>query len=381
MTKISLSLPPAVYIDTDEALRDLAAHLANETLIGVDTESNSLYAYRERICLFQVSTRTADYIIDPLMIADMQPLAPILANPTVEKIFHASEYDVMCMKRDYGFEIHNIFDTMVAARVCGHQLIGLGNLLERYADVTVNKKHQRDNWSERPLPKDSLLYAQMDTHYLPLLRDNLHAELVALERLEEAHELFEELEHAPAAIRNSVDPEGFWRIGVPRNFSRRQAAIVRELYLMRESLAEKRDLPPFKIFSNAALLAVAQQEPRSRDQLSHVKGMSPLLIRRYGREIIHAVEKGLRAKPPQPPILPPQPEAVIMERFTALREWRKERAQNRGVESDVIVSKDVLWTLAQKAPNSIDDMRGIPGLGPWRLARYGDEILEIIQRY
>jgi ribonuclease D len=379
MTEIVL--PPPIYISTDDALRALVEQLSNEPLLGIDTESNSLYAYRERVCLFQISTRSADYIVDPLTIVDMQPLAPLMANPRIEKVFHASEYDVMCMKRDYNFEVHTIFDTMMASRVCGHALIGLGNLLERYAGVFANKKHQRDDWSERPLPTDSLLYAQMDTHYLPLLRDSLYAELVALDRLEEARELFEELEYVPAAATGQFDPEGYWRMNLPRDMSRRKVAIVRELYLLREDIAQKRDLPPFKIFSNAALVAVALDEPRNRDHLGRVKGMSPLLVRRYGRDILTAVDRGLKAKPPKPPMMPPQPDATVLERFSALREWRKTRAQNRGVESDVIVSKAVLWTLAQKAPSTLDDMRGIPGLGPWRLARYGDELLEIIQRY
>lgn len=375
------ALLPATYIETDAALSQLADQLAHENLIGVDTESNSLYAYRERICLIQISTRSADYIIDPFMVDNMQPLAPVMANPAIQKVFHACEYDVMCMKRDYGFEFHNIFDTMVAARVCGQPLVGLGNLLERYAGVVANKKHQRDDWSERPLPQDSLLYAQMDTHYLPLVRDSLYAELVEMDRLEEAQELFDEFEHAPAAVNAPFDPEGYWRINLPRDLPRRKMGMVRELYLFREKAAEQRNLPPFKILSNSVLIAIAQMEPRNRDQMERVKGMTPLLVRRYGREILSAVDKGLKAKPPKPPVLPPQPEPIILERFNALREWRKLRAQNRGVESDVIVSKDALWTLAQRAPASLDDMQGIPGLGPWRLAQYGAELLEIIQRF
>src|SRR5690606_29531 len=132
-----------------------------------DTESNSLYAYRERVCLIQLSTRSRDYILDPLIIVDMSPLAPLLADPGVEKVFHAAEYDLICLHRDYGFIVNNLFDTMVAARICGYKAIGLGSLLSEFLGVELDKRHQRDDWGERPLPPDSLRYAQMDTHYLP----------------------------------------------------------------------------------------------------------------------------------------------------------------------------------------------------------------------
>jgi ribonuclease D len=102
-----IALPPLTYIDSSDKLGTLVKALAGETLIAIDTESNSLHAYRERVCLIQLSTRTADYIIDPLTIPNMQPLAPLFADPTVEKVFHAAEYDLMCMKRDFGVRHHD----------------------------------------------------------------------------------------------------------------------------------------------------------------------------------------------------------------------------------------------------------------------------------
>ncbi len=121
------TLPTLIYIDSDRDLAVLAEQLAGEPILAIDTESNSLYAYREQVCLIQVSTRSADYIIDPLADeVDVHRLGPLLANPAIEKVFHAAEYDLMCLKRDYHFTITNLYDTMEAARVCGHQNIGLG---------------------------------------------------------------------------------------------------------------------------------------------------------------------------------------------------------------------------------------------------------------
>ena len=149
-------LPPAVYVQTDEHLHQVAQALAAEPALAVDTESNILYAYREQVCLFQVSTRTQDYIIDPLTINDMSPLGTLLADPQIEKVFHAAEYDVLCIKRAYSYEVNNIFDTMIAARVCGYPLFGLGNMVEALYGVQLDKSHQRDDWGQRPLPPTSL---------------------------------------------------------------------------------------------------------------------------------------------------------------------------------------------------------------------------------
>lgn len=114
-----ITLPDATFIDTPQELDRLMTRLRGELLLAVDTESNSLYAYHERVCLIQISTRTADYLIDPLALDDLSALGPLMAAPDVEKVFHASEYDVMCLKRDFGWTFANLFDTMIAARILG----------------------------------------------------------------------------------------------------------------------------------------------------------------------------------------------------------------------------------------------------------------------
>ncbi len=371
---------PAVYIDHDTDFQRLVGTLSNEPLIAIDTESNSLYAYRERVCLVQISTRTADYIVDPLRVADLSPLGPLLQNPAIEKVFHAAEYDLLCLKRDYGFVVHNLFDTMVAARVLGRKLVGLHNLLAEYCGVQqVDKSHQRDDWGQRPLPEDGLLYAQQDTHYLPTLRDSLAAELQAAGRTEEAAEIFAEYASVEPTER-SFDPDGYWRIGIPADLSRRQMAILREVYLLRERLAEERDVPPFKVFSDKNLLAFAETPVTSARDLERIKGMTPQQVRRYGRDIMEAIEQGKHAPNPRPPARPPDLDPQVVERFSALKDWRRMRAEQRGVESDVILSKNALWDIAFKLPRTLGEMQRINGLGPWRRATYGGEILEILER-
>ena len=373
--------PPATYIETPADLQRLVEILAAETLLAIDTESNSLYAYQECVCLIQLSTRTEDYIIDPLAIDDIQPLAPLMASETIQKVFHAAEYDIVCMKRDFGFTFNNLFDTMVASRVCGFELVGLGNLLSKYVGVKTNKRHQRDDWGKRPLSTDSLLYAQMDTHHLPFIRDQLAEQLEKMGRMAEAQEIFDEIRNYPAAEMRCFDPKGFWNIGSPNMLERDEMRILSELYTLREKLAKKRDVPSFKVMDNKALIALSQSAPTSKNRLQKVNGMNHYQIKNYGDKIIQAIQRGKEKKelPPPPRRTPPSP--VISERYTALHLWRKERAIERGVSSDVIISKNTLWDVAHKDPASLDELQYVQGIGPWRLGTYGDEILGILEKF
>ncbi|MEP6988428.1 MAG: ribonuclease D, partial [Chloroflexota bacterium] len=334
--------PPALYVEHDKNLKQLIKKLRTESLLAIDTESNSLYAYQERVCLIQLSTRTQDYIIDPLRIADMSPLGELLTNPKIEKVFHAAEYDLMCLKREYGFSLVNLFDTMVAARICGVKALGLSRLLSEYCGVDADKSHQRDDWGQRPLTDEGLLYAQMDTHYLPILRDKLTDLLVQHGRTEEALETFTEASEV-APLEHTFDPDGYWRMATPAGLDRRQSAVLREIYLLREDLAKERDCPPFKVFTDKMLLAIAEASPRNANEVERVKGVPVAIAHRYAQELLQAIERGNRTQLPRRPRRTSDVDPVVAERFTALRDWRRERAESRGVESDVIISKDALW--------------------------------------
>ncbi|MBN1965442.1 MAG: ribonuclease D [Anaerolineae bacterium] len=379
MTPVPPTLKPAPVIRRAADLRRLVDRLRHESLLAVDTESNSLYAYTERVCLVQLSTRTEDLIVDPLAVDDMSPLGDLFADPAIEIVFHAAEYDIMTLKRDFGYAFATLFDTMLAARICGWEAVGLGNVLAELFGVHADKKFQRANWSARPLSSAQLLYAQMDTHYLPEARDRMLAELTAAGRLDEARELFADLCDLPAA-EYTFDPDGFWRVSGARDLSRNQMAIVRELYLMRDEFARRRDCPPFKVFGDKTLVMLAQTAPRRPEDLRGLPGMTPDQIRRYGEAIVRAVAQSRRAAPPQPPRSRDAFDPDVQLRYEALREWRKQRAAARGVESDVIVPRTALWALARQVPDSVEGLEGIPGLGPWRRAAYGPELIAVLQQ-
>ena len=369
-------LPAPLLIENRESLKAMSARLAREPLLAVDTESNSLYAYQEQVCLIQFSIPGFDYLVDPLAVRDLSSLAPLFSSPKIEKVLHGAEYDVMCLARDFKFQIVNLFDTRVASRTLGWERTGLSDLLAQVFSVNVDKRFQRANWGKRPLSSEMLDYARLDTHYLLKLRDHLHQLLRKNGSLEEAQELCQRMANPPLR-ENGFSSDGFWRIAHSRELSRRKAAILRELYLMRDRYARRQNRPPFKILGDRSLLAIAKKEPRTTEELHGLPGLTNNNIRRYGVEFLAAVEQGLKAPIPQKPRNRGLNEAARA-RYEALREWRKNAARKRKLESDLIMPRDLLVEIASRTPRDLAALRKIMDPLESRFQRYGEEILKII---
>jgi ribonuclease D len=371
-------LPAPLLIENRESLKEMTDRLASEPLLAVDTESNSLYAYMEQVCLIQFSVPGFDYLVDPLAIRDLSSLAPLFSNPKIEKVLHGAEYDVMCLARDFNFKIVNLFETRVASRTLGWKRTGLSDLLKQVFSVNIDKRFQRANWGKRPLSSEMLDYARLDTHFLPKLRDHLHQLLLKSGCLEEAQELCDRMTDPPKR-ENGFNPDGFWRIAHSRELSQRKAAILRELYIMRDRFARRQNRPPFKILGDQRLLEIARKAPRTTAELNNVPGLTSNKVRRYGVEFLAAVERGLKAPLLQKPLNRGQDEATRT-RYEALREWRKSAARKRKLESDIIMPREVLIEIATHTPRDLADLRKIMGPLESRFTRYGEEILKIIHQ-
>jgi ribonuclease D len=371
---MDLSLKDPVWIGGTVGLDRLVAELLDQTVIGVDTESNSLFAYREQVCLIQFTVAGGtDYLVDPLTIKDLSPLGQVFASPRIEKVFHAAEYDLICLKRDFGFDFSNLFDTMQAARVLGRTGLGLGSLLEQEFGVQVDKRLQRANWARRPISAEMMAYARMDTHYLVALENILEQELLQSGRRELAEEDFSRLTCVPAGTHEN-NAGNCWRIAGVQDLSPRQAAVLMELCAYREERARAMDQPPFRVLTNQTLLELAQRMPRRRGELNQVFGLSLKLIDRYGTGILAAVERGIVGPPAyRPPAA--RPSDAVLGRIENLRNWRKLTAREMGVESDVILPRDVLEQIAERNPGSLEALGEIIGDLPWRLNRFGRQIL------
>jgi ribonuclease D len=368
------TLTRPVWIGTQHALNMLIKELKKQTRIAVDTEANSLYAYHERVCLIQFSTSDTDYLLDPLALANLSALEEIFASPEIEKVFHAVDYDVYGLNRDFGFSIHNLFDTMIAARTMGYKSLGLGNLLKEKFGIELDKRFQKANWGQRPLPEDLVDYARLDTRYLLALRDELEQDLRQHGRWELAHEDFV---RASQVNGHNGDPRERWqRVSGQQDLNRRQQTILHELCLARERIAEKLDRPLFKVISDRHLLALAQNAPQKMAELKD-SGLSERQVHRVGRIMLEAVQRGKSASLVRAAESERMPEAV-MKRLQQLKAWRKETAEELKVESDVILPRITMQAIAEQNPADSASLSAIMRESPWRLSHYGEGILNAL---
>lgn len=376
-----MKLPPFKLVTRSIDWHECLNHLRAEPRLAIDLEANSMFAYREQVCLIQISTPEQDYIIDPTTKIDLSGLGYLIADPIVEKIFHAAEYDLMLVKRQYGWELQNLFDTMWAARILGYRRFGLASLLDDIFQVQLNKKYQKSNWCKRPLAPEQLAYAQHDTHFLFKLRDHLAQELHDNGCEEEAAETFAQQSQVKLND-NDFDPDSFWSINGVRDLTKQQQAVLKALNIFRDQEAKRRNQPLFKIFNDRTLLALAHQNPAHYNQLSQVHGMTSGQIRRYGRALLKVIDEANNAPYPKYPANKHKrhPE-VVVSRYEKLRQWRKKRAISRGVESDVILSRGALWEIAQNNPHNSEELGELDSIGAWRCNAYGIEILDVLEKF
>jgi ribonuclease D len=366
----------------------MLAHLQGKQALAVDTESNSLYAYEEQVCLIQVSVPGTDYLIDPLVLSDISGLGPLLADASVLKVLHGAEYDIAVLHRDFGFTIANLFDTMWASRILGWPAHGLGALLKSTFGVHLNKKYQRANWGLRPLPAEQLDYARLDTHYLLDLHDLQAQELEARHRRSQAEHRFSKLVKTRWEAKG-FDPEGFWRLSGAHDLDDEGRGILRELYLYRDQRARQENRPPFKVVSNKALVALSDIRPSDFHSLHRVKGVSRRMAKKYGRGLLSAIRRGLQhplAWSERPhhsnnsnhaPNGRPSPDAQA--RFEALRLWRNATAEARGVEPDIVLTNHTLWAVAHRNPKCRDDLTRGNLLAHWQAEEFGQDLLAVVK--
>ncbi|MGI5864634.1 MAG: ribonuclease D [Myxococcales bacterium] len=285
---------PCHFIDTEDAFCRLLGPLEREPAIAVDTESNSFHAYFEKVCLIQLSTEEADYAVDPLRV-DVRPLGKLLADPAVEVVFHAADFDIRGLKRDYGMKFTRLFDTMLAAKLLGYPKMSLAVLVRRHFGMTLEKEHQRSDWGQRPLSAAQLEYAYKDTRYLLALRNVLRAELERAGRVAEAERIFKR-QASCEPRKKRFDKEGFRRLRGFAALDRAQRELARALYLLREERARSVDRPPFKVFGDEAIIELARLRPRSEDELLQVRGIGARTVQRHGQAILRALGKSPAAQ-------------------------------------------------------------------------------------
>jgi len=375
-------------IDRLSDLRALARDLMREDIIAVDTEADSFYHYFDKTCLVQIATRKHCYLIDPLALggpAELQPLRPVFASPKVRTIFHAAEYDIFVLKRDCGFVFKNLFDTMVSAQLLGYPAIGLAALIQHHFGISVPKDEQRSDWSRRPLTDKQLTYAAGDVLYLIRLTAKLEKELEKAGRRSWAQEEFETVTHREWAERE-FDTHGHLRIKGAKKLDEKHLLVLRELYLMRDARAREIDRPTFKVLGNRTLLELAETQPRKLSDLSRVKGVTELIVRRMGKEILEAIKKGRTATKQTPPKTQSTGNGRRrMDRKTErlvnrLKRWRSSRAPELSLDPGVLCPNASLEAIAWRNPQQPSDLEEVTELKGWFVREFGAEVIEIVGR-
>ncbi len=379
---------PLVMIEDDEALVKACRSLASEPVLGVDTESDSMHHYQEKVCLIQISDREQDYIIDPLALSDISPLGTILSDPKIVKVLHGADYDVVCMQRDFGFTFANLFDTMISAQLLDLPKVGLADLCARYFGAQMDKKYQRHDWALRPLLPEHLEYARGDTHYLLALREILLHKLTSLERLDVADEEFRVIEAREWSGR-SFDPEGWVRMKRISGLDEQARFALRHLWRYRDSRAKESDRPPYKVIPEHVLVLLAQSRPEDLGSLGRHVRLKSTMIRRHGEHLLAAIQTG---KVDRDPLPSPKPKKRIGPRapyrgrevdrlLGELKRWRTQVISEREVPAALVASNAQLKNLASWRPQSLDALGEVPEIRDWQAARYGEEWLEFIQGF
>lgn len=255
-------LPPVVA-DDETFQTAVAAFAQGRGPVAVDAERASGYRYSHRAYLVQLRRReVGTALIDPMGVPDMSALGAAIAGD--EWVLHAASQDLPCLD-EIGMRPAKLFDTELAGRLLGRPRVGLGALVESVLGFTLEKGHSASDWSTRPLPEPWLRYAALDVELLIELRDALEIELREAGKLDWAHEEFAAI-LAAAPKEPRVDP---WRrtSGLHRIRDRRQLGIVKELWLARDKLAQRRDISPSRVLPDAAIIEAALAAPRTRDEL------------------------------------------------------------------------------------------------------------------
>ncbi|MFF8811047.1 ribonuclease D [Streptomyces pactum] len=355
-------IPPVV---ADQAALDevVAAFAAGHGPVAVDAERASGYRYGQRAYLVQLRRAGAGTaLIDPVGCPDLSGLGAALAG--TEWVLHAATQDLPCL-RDIGMVPDRLFDTELAGRLAGFARVGLGAMVETVLGYSLEKGHSAVDWSTRPLPEPWLRYAALDVELLVDLRDALEEELTRQGKLEWALEEFAAIAAAPPPAPRK-DP---WRrtSGMHRVRRRRQMAVVRELWTLRDSIAQRRDISPGKVLGDAAIIEAALALPGNTRALAALNGFGNRAGRRQLDQWQAAIDRA-RALPdselPQPgqPVTgPPPPRAwadkdpAAAARLTVARAAVAAHAERLSMPQENLIAPDSVRRLCWEPPAEVSE--------------------------
>ena len=373
----SPSLNTVQLIDQQTALPALAAVLSRERQLSLDSESDSFHHYEEQACLLQIATPDQTILLDLLRLDHLEPLLPLFADPAIEKVLHGADYDVRILRRDYGVKFAHLFDTMIAAQLIGLEAFGLGALVQQYFAVTLNKRFQKADWTQRPFPPEMIRYAAEDTAYLLPLRNVLARTLEEKGRLSWLREECNHLVTLEASERPA--PSCFAVKGAGR-LTPQQLAVLQALIDVRDTLARAADRAPFRIITPDALLEIAQRQPTDLGTLSAIKGLSRRLIESEGERLLDAIRRAQALPSARWPTRPRSSSTHLTsgqeDHLRRLKAARHRHAERLKLSPGLLCSNAVMEGLVRMEHPTAETVA--QRLSPWRASILGEEFVSIL---
>ena len=372
--------PPYQMVEKPPDLRRIAKDLQTGGIIGVDLEADSMFHYQEKVCLVQMASNDRTFLIDPLALKDLSPLAPVFADPGVRKVFHGADYDIRSLYRDFGIEVRSLFDTQIAARFLGFRKTSLASLLKDLSGLVIEKKYQKKDWSQRPLPPAMCVYAALDACHLMELSKVFEERLRAkglLFCVEEECEALSKVRPAPME-----ETPFFLRFKGAGNLDSQSLAVLEALLQFRDELARKQDRPPFKILGNTPIMEMAQKKPVSVRDLKSVGRLSARQVKSLGSPLLQRISQALSLPEEALPSYPHKPRSAydpkVASRITALREWRVRRSKSLSIDSALTLTNAQIRSLADAPPHNPRDLQRIGALRNWQKRLFGNEICTLL---
>ena len=371
-----------LYLDTVESVDRFLADLSGVRAIALDTEGASFHRFVDRIYLLQLSTDQHEAVIDPLPIGTPEKLGALLEDRRIEVILHDADYDLRLLHQDYGWRVTNLFDTRVAAQLLGIRAFGLAALLEQFFGLKLDKKHQRADWSMRPLTADMLDYAAQDTRHLLGLRDRLRDELEKKGRMEWAREEFQRAEGT--RWEAELPDSGFLRLKGARDLTRRELARLRELVKWRDGIASQLDRATFRVTGNEVLFELAKGAPSTREGVFAVKGFPRGMSDARVHDVIAALARGTAVPEAE---LPRFARSVrwdrdpdFDDRVARLKAVRDVMAAKLDLDPGVLCSRDRMEAVARRNAQSIEELNDVTELRRWQAETLGTGFVQALAK-
>jgi ribonuclease D len=360
-------------IDTTDALAAFCARQAKAGHIAVDTEFMRDKTYWPQLCLVQIAGPDEAAAIDPLAPGmSLAPLFDLMVNANVLKVFHAARQDIEIFVNLADAVPTPLFDTQVAAMVCGFgDAVSYETLAGRLAGAHIDKSSRFTDWSHRPLTERQLRYALADVVPLRTVYEKLAARLARNGR---SSWLGEEMSVLTDPATYRLDPAQAWRRFRVRSNNRRLLALVREIAAWRETAAQQRDLPRNRVLRDEALLEIAAHAPRTVDELARTRGLGKNFAEgRFGGEILAAVARVLAMPESEYPMPPPRQDtpAGLGPLVDLLRVLLKLRCEENDVAQKLVADTEDLEMIAA------DDAAPVRALHGWRAELFGNDALDL----